>query len=469
MAERATTPTRGGSVPAHEPSPADFEKLAAYPHLVANWIGDDGYPLGVAVAFETDAAGGTVTLTPPAGVAIPEDREISVIGSHIRPLPGVGYDERRYLQVWGRVSPAPDGRLRLVPTRAWGWDENEVPFFEYSERSVPQSRRYLALLSQEQGRTIRPRLSLFWLALRTTRLPFLSATAVPVLLGIAVAASDGLFNPWLALLTLIGASFAHLGINVSNDIFDTLSGADDANVNPTQFSGGSRVLIYDLLTLRQLIAVAAGLFGVAAVIGLLLVWLTGSMQLLWIGIAGIVLGIAYTAPPLKLVYRGLGEAAVGIGFGPIMLLGAYVVQTGRISFEAVVASLPVGILIALILFVNEIPDRSGDAAAGKRTLPVRWSPSAVLTAYFVAALAAFGIVVAGVIGGQLPWPTLIALACVPLVFRIRDGIRANYNSPYTLMAVMGQNVNLAVLAGGLLLVGYLVWIVAGLLGLAPTI
>ena len=141
---------------------------------------------------------------------------------------------------------------------------------------MPQSRRYLAQLSEEQGRTVRPRLSIGWLLLRTTRLPFLSATLVPVLLGIAVAARHGDFNWWLALVTIIGASFAHLGINVSNDIFDTRSGADDANVNPTQFSGGSRVLIYDLLTLRQLVALDLGLFGSAAAIGLYLVWATAS-------------------------------------------------------------------------------------------------------------------------------------------------------------------------------------------------
>ncbi|HEX9738149.1 MAG TPA: prenyltransferase, partial [Candidatus Limnocylindria bacterium] len=111
----------------------------------------------------------------------------------------------------------------------------EVPFFEYSERSVPQSRHYLARLSAERGRIIRPRLSPFWLALRTTRLPFLSATVVPVLVGIAIAASHGAFTWWTALLTLVGASLAHLAANVTNDVFDTLSGADDANVNPTQF------------------------------------------------------------------------------------------------------------------------------------------------------------------------------------------------------------------------------------------
>ena len=103
-----------------------------------------------------DATAGTVRLAVPAGMPIPTDRELSVIGSHIRPQPGIGYDERRYMQLWGRS----DGGSIFSPTRAWGWDEAEVPFFEYSERSVPQSRRYLSALSVEKGRTIRPKLSL---------------------------------------------------------------------------------------------------------------------------------------------------------------------------------------------------------------------------------------------------------------------------------------------------------------------
>ena len=446
--------TRPGSVPAHTPTAADLERLATYPHVVVSWIDDRGYPISVATSFDTDADAGTVRLAEPAAPPIPSDRELSVMGSHIHPQPGVGYDERRYLQLWGRADAG-----TFTPTRAWGWDETEVPFFEYSERSVPQSRRYLAQLSKEKGRPIRPRLSPFWLALRTTRLPFLSATAVPVLLGIAVAASHGAFTWWTALLTLIGGSFAHLAINVSNDIFDTLSGADDANTTPTQFSGGSRVAIYDLVTVKGLARLSAALFGAAAAIGLLLVAVTGSILLLWIGIAGILVGLAYTAPPLKLVYRGLGEFAVAIGFGPIMLLGAYVVQTGRLAVEPVLLSFVPGILIALILFVNEIPDRRSDAEAGKRTLPTRFAPDVIRTAYLVAAIGAFALIVAGVIGGVLPWPTLIALAALPLVFRVHDGLKVHYDSPYTLMAVMGTNVNLNLVVGGLLLAAYVAIIV----------
>ncbi|MEP7040208.1 MAG: prenyltransferase [Chloroflexota bacterium] len=436
-------------------------KLAAYPFVVVSWIDDAGYPISVATDFRADVVRGSVTLRAPQGeaVAIPTDRQLSVLGSHIRPKPGEGYDERRYLQLWGRAAPGEDAkRLSFTPTRAWGWDESEVPFFEYSERSVPQSRRYLAQLSAEKGRLIRPRLSLGWLFLRTTRLPFLSATVVPVLLGIAIAARHDSFSWWLALLTLMGASLAHLGTNVANDIFDTLSGADAANVNPTQFSGGSRVLLYDLLTMRQLVALDVALFGGAIAIGLFLVWLTGSMILLVIGIVGIGLGIAYTAPPLKLVYRGIGEFAVAIGFGPVMVLGAYVVQTRSLSWEAALASVPMAILVALILFVNEIPDRAADGASGKRTLPVRLAPAVVTVSYLVAALAAFVVIVLGVLTGLLAPATLLALAVLPLVFRVYAGIRQHYASPYALMSVMGTNVSLHLFVGLLLLAGYLITI-----------
>ena len=459
MGAVATAPMRSGSVPAHAPTAEDLDRLAAYPHLVVSWIDDAGYPTSVATTFAVDVEEGSVRLSVPGGMPFPRDRELSVIGSHIRPQPGVGYDERRYLQLWGRW----DGTA-LRPTRAWGWDEAEVPFFEYSERSVPQSRRYLAQLSAEKGRTIRPRLSPFWLALRTTRLPFLSATAVPVLLGIAVAASHGAFTWWTALLTLIGGSFAHLGANVANDLFDTLLGADEANTTPTMYSGGSRVAIYDLVSVRALAAIAAGLFAAAAAIGLVLVAVTESTTLLWIGVAGILVGIAYTAPPLKLVYRGLGELAIAIGFGPIMVLGAYVVQTGQLAWEPFVLSLVPGIFIALILYVNEIPDRRSDAEAGKRTLPVRLSPATVRAGYLVAALVAFGIIVAGVIVGLFPWPTLIALAALPIALKVHAGLQAHYDSPYTLMAVMGTNVNLNLVVGGLLLVGYVADIIVSRIG-----
>ena len=444
---------------------AGLAKLAGYPFHILTWVDDTGYPVSVAVTAAIDPAAGTAEFDEPAGLDVPAGAEVSLTGSHIRPQPGYGYDERRHVTVWGRVvAPASgaSGRLTLAGGRAWGWDEAEVPFFEYSERSAGQSRKYFDALSAERGTPVKPRLSAGWLILRTTRLPFVTATLVPVLLGIAIAASDGAFDLVSAVLTVIGASFVQLGLNVANDVFDTAQGADDANVTPTKFSGGSRVIQYGLVTFRQMATLATAFYVGAAVIGLVLLALRGSPALLAIGVVGFIVSIGYTAPPLKLVYRGLGEIAVAVGFGPLMLLGAYVVQTrGALAWEPFVASIPIALLVALILYVNEIPDRRGDARAGKRTLPVRLSPAAVIAGYRVAAVAAYAVLVVGVILGVLPIPALLALLTVPLAIRVSNGLAPNYDNPYGLMAVMGVNVQVHLYAGLLLLAGYLVVLIAG--------
>ena len=439
-----------------------LEKLATYPYTILTWVDDAGYPISVAVEATVDPSSGTATFDLPAGLPVPAGREISLTGSHIRPQPGYGYDERRHVTVWGRADNDRTDRLTLRASSAWGWDEAEVPFFEYSERSVGKSRTYFDALSRERGTPVRPRLSLGFLALRTTRLPFLSATIVPVLLGIVIAASHGSFDLLAAVLTVIGASFVQLAINVSNDVFDTVQGADDANVTPTQFSGGSRVLQYGLVSFRQMAALGAVLYAIGALFGFVLLAIRGSTELLVIGLVGFIVGIGYTAPPLKLVYRGLGEIAVAVGFGPLMLLGAYVVQTrGALSWEPFVASIPVALLVALILYVNEIPDRRGDAHAGKGTLPVRLSPPTVVSGYRIVALAAYAVVVVGVFAGLLPIPALLVLLTVPVALQVWRGLAPNYDNPYGLMAVMGVNIRLHLLVGLALLAGYGVVLVAG--------
>ncbi len=435
-----------------------FDKLGQYDRVVVCWVGDDGYPMQTAAGFRTDETRNEVTLGP-TGVPLPTDREVNVVASHIRPQPGIGYDERRYISLWGRLSSEGDAMV-LRPSRAWGWDEADTPFFEYAERSNAQARRYLELLSRERSKEVKPRLSALWTFFLATRLPFLTATLVPVLLGIGIAANDGYFSWWLAILTVIAGAAVHIGLNVGNDVFDKLSGADDANVNPTQFSGGSRVIQYGLVSLRGMIAISAAAYAVGIGIGLFLAIYRGSLELLAIGVIGFLLSVFYTAPPVKLVHRGLGEVAVALGFGPVMVLGAYVVQAQSVTVEAFVASIPVAILIALVLYVNEIPDRGSDAAAGKRTLPVRWSEVAVTMGFLLAAVAAFAVVLIAAALGVIARPTLLALLAFPLVLKVYQGIRAQYHDPYALMPAMGQNVQLHLTAGVLLFAGYMVAVVA---------
>ena len=425
------------------------------------FVDDDGYPLSVATDFRADPERGVVTLRAVAGdeVQPPVGDQVNVVFSHIRPQPGIGYDERRYVSLWGKLEQSGAGELVLTPDRELHWDEEEIPFFELSERAVPQARRYYEQVSAETGRDVRPRLSFGWLFLRATRLPFLSATFVPVLLGIAIAAYDNGFNWWLALLTLIGGAAIHLGVNVSNDVFDTQSGADEANVNPTQFSGGSRVILYGLVSMRRMALLAAAFFAVGIGIGVLLAALRG-WDLLWLGVAGALIGIFYTAPPLRLVHRGLGEVAVAVGFGPIMALGAYFVQAEEYALEPLLASLPVAILIALILYVNEVPDRPADAAIGKRTLPVRWSKETVVRAYVASVVLTFGLIAVFAVTGLTVRPTLLALLGAWFAPPVIRALRDHYDQPYALMPAMGKNIQLHLVTGLLLVVGYVIAIVA---------
>ncbi len=190
---------------------AGLEKLATYPFLIATWVDDAGYPVSVAVEATVDPTGLTATFAPPAGLTVPADRPVSLTGSHIRPQPGYGYDERRHVTVWGRATTTDRG-VTLAGRTAWGWDEAEVPFFEYSERSLSQSRKYFDALSAERGTPVKPKLSFGFLTLRTTRLPFLTATIIPVVLGILIAASHGAFDLVSSALTVIGAAFVQLGL-----------------------------------------------------------------------------------------------------------------------------------------------------------------------------------------------------------------------------------------------------------------
>jgi 1,4-dihydroxy-2-naphthoate octaprenyltransferase len=277
---------------------------------------------------------------------------------------------------------------------------------------------------------------------------------------LAIAAHHAPFRWGLAILTTLAACAVHLGLNVANDVFDTLSGADAANPTPTPFSGGSRVIVEGLLSIPQMVALGALCYAVGLGIGLYLAIERGFWPILSIGAAGAFISIAYTAPPFRLVHRGCGEIAVALGFGPVMTLGAYYVQTQRLSWEAAYASVPVGILIALVLYVNEVPDRRGDALAGKRTLPVRLSRAAIVFGYAAGAALAFALIALGATSGVMARPSLVAVAAAPLAGSVYLGLRTCYDDPYALVPVMARNIQLHLSTGLLLIAGYLVALLA---------
>ena len=444
-------------------------RLLAFAEVVLSWVAEDGYPMNVAIPVEVNPQDELVRFDTPAGFQLPAGREISLTGSHVRPLPGGGFDQRSHVTVWGRPAPRPRARFVLRPDRAWIWDAAETPPPVAYERSLPKARRYYEELSRQRGRRIRPHMDLRLLLFRATRAPFLSATIIPVVLGLMVAVQTGVFDPLTAALTLIAATAIHLGLNVANDVFDTLAGADDANPTPTKFSGGSRVIQNSVVSVAQMGVLAVACYLVATAIGLVLLDLRGSTALVAIAALGLAISLGYTMPPVKLVYRGFGEIATAVGFGPVMVLGAYVVQSGgTLSLAAAIVSIPVGLLVAMILYVNEIPDRAGDAMAGKRTLPIRWGKKQVIRGFDVAVGAAFAVVVTGVATAALPIPCLLTVLAVPLAQEVHRGLVRSFDNPYALMPTMALNIRLHLAVGLLLALGYLTTVLdQRLLGLQP--
>lgn len=430
-----------------------LRRLDRFPHAILVTLDVHGYPLAVASEFRVQDQ--TLTLTPAKTGSEPllSTQDAQLVFSHIRPLPDYGYDERDYIELTGSLATGADG-WTFTPRSARGWDETTLPFFELCERALPQARRYMRALSRERGTPVVLRMGWGWKLLNATRAPFLTATLVPVGLGLAAAAYDGPFSWKLAGLTMAGAVAAHLGINITNDIFDARSGADEVNVTPTMFSGGSRVLQYGLLSTRQMTALAGACYGVAVASGLALVSRSGA-ALLGLGAGGLLIGYFYTAPPIQLVHRGLGELAVAVGFGPIMVLGTYYVQRGHFALWPAVLSMPVALLVMLILYANEIPDRIPDARVGKRTLVVRLSPSTVVKGYVAAASAAYGTVAAGTAAGILPVPTVAGLATIPLAVRAARGINRHFDRPYEVMKALQDNILLHLSTGTLLIGGVL--------------
>jgi 1,4-dihydroxy-2-naphthoate octaprenyltransferase len=211
--------------------------------------------------------------------------------------------------------------------------------------------------------------------------------------------------------------FLHLGTNIANDYFDHKSGNDEINkefVRP--FSGGSRMIQLGLLTPRKVLASALVFFTMAFLIGLYLTWARG-LFVLALGLIGLVSGIFYTGAPFNWASKGIGEALVGINFGALMTLGAYYVQTRILSIEPIIASIPISLLIAAVLYINEFPDYSADKAVGKNTLVVRLGRNRAVLGYMLIVASSYVIVFLNVLFGIAPLYTLFALIPLPLALR----------------------------------------------------
>lgn len=291
------------------------------------------------------------------------------------------------------------------------------------------------------------------------RPPFLTAAAVPVLLGTAIAwALAGVFDGWFFALTMIAGLCLQAGTNVANDYFDHRSTCDDINTEYVRpFTGGSRMIQKGLLSPREVLIEALVLFAVGSLIGLYLAWVRGP-AILVLGVIGVFSGFFYTAPPIRLANRGIGELFVGLNFGVLMTLGAYWVQAGSFAWHPVVAAIPVSLLIAAVLYINEFPDYTADRAVGKNHLVVRLGKERAVAWYGLLMVAPYVAVVAGALvglvpGGSsfgLPLFSLAALLILPKALSAIKTAQRHYATPIYLIPANASTV-MAHLQTGLLL------------------
>lgn len=291
------------------------------------------------------------------------------------------------------------------------------------------------------------------------RAQFLIATILPISLGTAIAWSEtGQFNPELYLLALAVGSLIHIGVNLANDYFDHRSGSDVVNQHPTPFSGGSRVLPEATLTPREVGAGAAVFFTAGSLLGLYFVAILGlpkAYPLLIVGLAGVFSGVFYSAPPIKASYRGFGELLESLNLGIFEIFGGFYLQAQTLSPTPFVVGIPVSLLATCILYINEFQDYEADGAVGRRNIIVLLGRETAFKGYVALLASGYVALVAVVVGGFAPTPSLLALLTVPVAVKAVRHARIYHSNPEKLIPANAYTAMTLFASTALLTLGFL--------------
>ncbi|MBK7158225.1 MAG: 1,4-dihydroxy-2-naphthoate octaprenyltransferase [Ignavibacteria bacterium] len=270
-------------------------------------------------------------------------------------------------------------------------------------------------------------LKLWLMAARAYSFP---ASIIPVLFGsmLAVVLNPGLqFNFVNFFLTLAGCVLVQVGTNIINDIFDYDKGIDKEDKELGIPHGGSMVLSLGYVSMKQMKTWAVISLAVAFLIGLYLYTQAGSW-ILYLSLFGLLSAIFYTAKPLALKYKALGDIQVIISFGLGMTLGAYIVQTGTFSYMPLLFAIPLGLLIDAILHSNNIRDIKFDGKFGVKTLPILIGEKLSIKLFYVMVLGAYLTLIIFVALKLLPWFALLSLITLPMALKLvkmTDGFPAD--------------------------------------------
>ena len=232
--------------------------------------------------------------------------------------------------------------------------------------------------------------------------------------GLLAIGEPGFDWRWLT-LAVVGITLAHLANNLMNDLYDTSSGSDSATYPRALYA--PHPILSGLVTRRALLTAIVAVNAADLVILVVLTVVRG-WPILAFGLAGFVLSVAYTAPPLRLKKRGLGEPDVLVVWGPLMVGGTYYAAVGSVTWQVLLASLPYGLLCTAVLMGKHIDKIPFDEPLGIRTLPVLLGAARARTVTLGLMVAFYVLVALSVLVGAMPWPALACLAALPRLVKI---------------------------------------------------
>jgi len=288
-----------------------------------------------------------------------------------------------------------------------------------------------------------------WMTL--PRFQFLPLTIILVSLGTAIASYEGYFHFGHFLLAMFGSILVHMTVNVINDYHDYVDGID-LNTQRTPFSGGSGVLPLNLLKPRQAFWFGTICLLMAMVIGFYFVMVKGWALFPLLLLAGF-------AAYFYNVYLSkwfMGEIFAGVGFGPLLVLGSYYAQTGRYSWEALVASLAPGILTSNLLFLNEFPDWEADRKGGRRHFVISLGKKDASYLFVTLLTVSYLCIIVGVLTEMMPVLTLIGLGTIGFGWKAARGALKYYDNTEKLVPILGANVITILGTQALLAIGYVI-------------
>lgn len=290
--------------------------------------------------------------------------------------------------------------------------------------------------------------------LRAIRAPFLLAGLIPVLVGAALAAREECFKFLPLIYALIIVLGGQVGSNLLNDYVDA-EGSDPINENFSSFNGGSRILQIGLMDQKNFLKMAVIAYGISLGTATILSFAYNNALIALLGVLGVTLGSGYSGLFFCGMEKGWGELMIGVAFGPLSVVGSYLLQTGTVTWEAFLAGIPVAFFIMGVLILNQFPDVAADAQVGKRNWIVMLGIEKGVWVYLVTIALAYLTILGGVLGEIFPKTVLYSYITIPLAVWVSLKLWRHREKVPEIVPALAGNIGLHAIAGILMVLGFL--------------